>query len=211
MLLFLSAKLAIQNGASGIIVSNHGARQLDYVSATISALEEVGLQCCYWCPWPSVSHHNLVLQCDGFLHFRASFEQDPSIEVMSSSIMRSPYLDMLRVSIFMLLSCPVAPLFCCILRHNLHVLLQVVQAAAGRLPVFLDGGVRRGTDVLKALALGASGVFVSTPSYPKTLFMFCMSLRSFWWYKICTHLNNASNNTTGTVILTLKSPYTVDG
>lgn len=38
---------------------------------------------------------------------------------------------------------------------------QVVQAAAGRVPVFLDGGVRRGTDVLKALALGASGVFVS--------------------------------------------------
>jgi (S)-2-hydroxy-acid oxidase len=72
-------KLAIQNGAAGIIVSNHGARQLDYVSATISALEEV------------------------------------------------------------------------------------VQAAAGRLPVFLDGGVRRGTDVLKALALGASGVFVGRP------------------------------------------------
>lgn len=29
------------------------------------------------------------------------------------------------------------------------------------IPVFLDGGVRRGTDVFKALALGASGVFVS--------------------------------------------------
>lgn len=72
-------KLALQSGAAGIIVSNHGARQLDYVSATISALEEV------------------------------------------------------------------------------------VQAAAGRLPVFLDGGVRRGTDVLKALALGASGVFVGRP------------------------------------------------
>ncbi len=43
-------------------------------------------------------------------------------------------------------------------------ILQVVQAASGRVPVFLDGGVRRGTDVLKALALGASGVFVS--AYP---------------------------------------------
>lgn len=72
-------KLALQCGAAGIIVSNHGARQLDYVSATISALEEV------------------------------------------------------------------------------------VQAAAGRVPVFLDGGVRRGTDVLKALALGASGVFIGRP------------------------------------------------
>ncbi|PON87894.1 Alpha-hydroxy acid dehydrogenase, FMN-dependent [Trema orientale] len=70
-------RLAIQAGAAGIIVSNHGARQLDYVPATILALEEV------------------------------------------------------------------------------------VKAAQGRVPVFLDGGVRRGTDVFKALALGASGIFVS--------------------------------------------------
>ncbi|WJX52937.1 Lactoylglutathione lyase [Trifolium repens] len=68
-------RLAIQAGAAGIIVSNHGARQLDYVPATITALEEV------------------------------------------------------------------------------------VEAAEGRVPVFMDGGVRRGTDVFKALALGASGVF----------------------------------------------------
>lgn len=72
-------RLALQCGAAGIIVSNHGARQLDYVPATINALEEV------------------------------------------------------------------------------------VAAAQGRVPVFLDGGVRRGTDVLKALALGASGVFVGRP------------------------------------------------
>jgi (S)-2-hydroxy-acid oxidase len=74
------SRLAVENGAAGIIVSNHGARQLDYVPATISALEEV------------------------------------------------------------------------------------VKAAAGQIPVFLDGGVRRGTDVFKALALGAAGVFVSTGS-----------------------------------------------
>ncbi|CAM6044396.1 unnamed protein product [Sphagnum compactum] len=72
-------KLALQAGVAGIIVSNHGARQLDYVPATISALEEV------------------------------------------------------------------------------------VQAASGRVPVFLDGGVRRGTDVLKALALGAAGIFIGRP------------------------------------------------
>ncbi|MED6192620.1 Lactoylglutathione lyase [Stylosanthes scabra] len=72
-------RIAIQSGAAGIIVSNHGARQLDYVPATIMALEEV------------------------------------------------------------------------------------VKAAQGRLPVFLDGGVRRGTDVFKALALGASGVFIGRP------------------------------------------------
>nr|XP_024385985.1 peroxisomal (S)-2-hydroxy-acid oxidase GLO1-like isoform X4 [Physcomitrium patens] len=73
---YLEARIAICNGAAGIIVSNHSARQLDYVPATISALE-------------------------------------------------------------------------------------VVQVAAGRFSVFLDGGVRRGTDVFKALALGASGVFMN--------------------------------------------------
>ncbi|CAM0876673.1 unnamed protein product [Alopecurus aequalis] len=73
------ARLAVHSGAAGIIVSNHGARQLDYVPATISALEEV------------------------------------------------------------------------------------VTAAQGRIPVYLDGGVRRGTDVFKALALGASGVFIGRP------------------------------------------------
>jgi hypothetical protein len=36
-----AARLAVHAGAAGIIVSNHGARQLDYVPATISALEEV--------------------------------------------------------------------------------------------------------------------------------------------------------------------------
>ncbi|GJN10270.1 hypothetical protein PR202_ga28349 [Eleusine coracana subsp. coracana] len=73
------SRMAVENGAAGIIVSNHGARQLDYVPATISALEEV------------------------------------------------------------------------------------VTAARGQIPVFLDGGVRRGTDVFKALALGAAGVFVGRP------------------------------------------------
>jgi (S)-2-hydroxy-acid oxidase len=74
-------KLALQCGVAGVMVSNHGARQLDYVPATISALEEV------------------------------------------------------------------------------------VKAADGKVPVFLDGGIRRGTDVLKALALGATGIFVSSLSF----------------------------------------------
>ncbi|XP_069143817.1 glycolate oxidase 1 isoform X2 [Solanum lycopersicum] len=73
------ARLAVESGAAGIIVSNHGARQLDYAPATVMALEEV------------------------------------------------------------------------------------VKAVQGRLPVFLDGGIRRGTDVFKALALGASGVFIGRP------------------------------------------------
>jgi isopentenyl diphosphate isomerase/L-lactate dehydrogenase-like FMN-dependent dehydrogenase len=32
----------------------------------------------------------------------------------------------------------------------------------GRVPVYLDGGIRRGTDVLKALAIGAKAVFIGT-------------------------------------------------
>lgn len=39
----------------------------------------------------------------------------------------------------------------------------VVAAVAGRVPVLLDSGIRRGTDVLKALALGASAVLVGRP------------------------------------------------
>jgi len=39
----------------------------------------------------------------------------------------------------------------------------VLAGAAGRVPVLVDGGVRRGTDVLKALALGATGVLLGRP------------------------------------------------
>ncbi|MCB2007528.1 MAG: alpha-hydroxy-acid oxidizing protein [Rhodoferax sp.] len=39
----------------------------------------------------------------------------------------------------------------------------VAQALAGALPILVDGGIRRGTDVLKALALGASAVLIGRP------------------------------------------------
>lgn len=45
----------------------------------------------------------------------------------------------------------------------LDVLAQVCQAVQGRAPVLMDGGIRRGTDVLKALALGAKAVLVGRP------------------------------------------------
>ena len=41
--------------------------------------------------------------------------------------------------------------------------LPAIVDVAGGMPVLLDSGVRRGTDVLKALALGASFVFVGRP------------------------------------------------
>jgi isopentenyl diphosphate isomerase/L-lactate dehydrogenase-like FMN-dependent dehydrogenase len=70
------AALACEHGAAAVVVSNHGGRQLDGVSATLDVLEEV------------------------------------------------------------------------------------VDAVDGRAEVLLDGGVRRGTDVLKALALGARTVLI---------------------------------------------------
>lgn len=47
---------------------------------------------------------------------------------------------------------------------SLDALPEVVEAVAGRLPVLMDGGVRRGTDVLKAMALGAAAVLVGRPA-----------------------------------------------
>ena len=70
---------AVEYGASAVVVSNHGARQLDHTGSTIEALEEC------------------------------------------------------------------------------------VQAAGGKIPVLIDGGFRRGTDILKALAMGAAAVGVARP------------------------------------------------
>jgi 4-hydroxymandelate oxidase len=46
---------------------------------------------------------------------------------------------------------------------TIEALPQVADKVAGRMPVFADGGIRRGTDVLKALAFGASAVFIGRP------------------------------------------------
>jgi len=73
------ARRAVENGASGIVVSNHGGRQMDTAPATI------------------------------------------------------------------------------------EVLPRCAEAVDGRVPILMDGGVRRGVDVLKALALGASAVQVGRP------------------------------------------------
>jgi 4-hydroxymandelate oxidase len=74
------AALAVEHGAAGVVVSNHGGRQLDNAPATIDALPEV------------------------------------------------------------------------------------VEAVAGRIPVLIDGGIRRGTDIAVALALGAEAVLVGRPA-----------------------------------------------
>jgi isopentenyl diphosphate isomerase/L-lactate dehydrogenase-like FMN-dependent dehydrogenase len=74
------ASLAVEHGAAGLVVSNHGGRQLDGVPATLDVLPEVA------------------------------------------------------------------------------------EVVAGRGEVYLDGGIRRGTDVAKALALGARAVFIGRPA-----------------------------------------------
>jgi isopentenyl diphosphate isomerase/L-lactate dehydrogenase-like FMN-dependent dehydrogenase len=73
------ARLAIEHGAAGVIVSNHGARQLDTVPATVEVLSEI------------------------------------------------------------------------------------VEAVEGKIEVLVDGGIRRGTDVVKAIAVGAKAVGVGRP------------------------------------------------
>jgi 4-hydroxymandelate oxidase len=46
---------------------------------------------------------------------------------------------------------------------SLDALPAVVDAAAGRGPILFDGGVRRGTDALMALAMGATAVGIGRP------------------------------------------------
>jgi len=46
---------------------------------------------------------------------------------------------------------------------TIDILSEVTERVAGRIPVLMDSGVRRGTDVLKALALGATAVLIGRP------------------------------------------------
>jgi L-lactate dehydrogenase (cytochrome)/(S)-mandelate dehydrogenase len=46
---------------------------------------------------------------------------------------------------------------------SLDALPRVVEAAGGRIPVLMDGGVRRGADVVKAVAMGASACLIGRP------------------------------------------------
>ncbi len=48
-------------------------------------------------------------------------------------------------------------------RSTIDALPEIVEAVNGRIPVLIDSGFRRGTDVVKALAIGASAVCVGRP------------------------------------------------
>jgi 4-hydroxymandelate oxidase len=46
---------------------------------------------------------------------------------------------------------------------TIEALPAVIEAVEDRIPILLDGGVRRGTDIVKALALGAKAVLIGRP------------------------------------------------
>ncbi len=49
------------------------------------------------------------------------------------------------------------------LRPTIESLPEVIEGTAGKIPVIVDGGIRRGTDIFKALALGATAVGIGRP------------------------------------------------
>ncbi len=48
---------------------------------------------------------------------------------------------------------------------TLYALPEVIDAVHGRIPVLMDGGIRRGGDIIKAMALGAKAVLIGRPYY----------------------------------------------
>lgn len=48
-------------------------------------------------------------------------------------------------------------------RATVELLPEIVETADGAVPVLMDGGIRRGNDILRAIALGATAVLVGRP------------------------------------------------
>jgi 4-hydroxymandelate oxidase len=48
-------------------------------------------------------------------------------------------------------------------RSTIDALPEIIEAVKGRMPVLVDSGFRRGTDIAKALCIGAQGVCVGRP------------------------------------------------
>ena len=64
-----------------------------------------------------------------------------------------------------------------------------MEAVKGRVEVYLDGGVRQGTDVLKALALGAKAVFIGRPVLWGLSYQVChLALSRLCMLHMCTYV-----------------------
>jgi isopentenyl diphosphate isomerase/L-lactate dehydrogenase-like FMN-dependent dehydrogenase len=48
-------------------------------------------------------------------------------------------------------------------RGTIEILPEIVEAVGGRVPLLVDSGFRRGTDIIKALAMGAQAVCIGRP------------------------------------------------
>ena len=48
-------------------------------------------------------------------------------------------------------------------RATIEVLPEIIEAVGDRMPVLVDSGFRRGTDIIKALAMGAQAVCIGRP------------------------------------------------
>lgn len=60
-----------------------------------------------------------------------------------------------------------APILMCVpafFEFQIDALSEIVDTVQGRIEVYLDGGIRTGSDVLKSLALGAKCVFIGRPA-----------------------------------------------
>lgn len=77
--------------------------------------------------------------------------------------------------------------------------MQVVRAVGGKIPVLIDGGVRRGTDIFKALALGAQAVLVNS-DYEVLTLLTCQYVLLLFCKVLCFMLHHTVLYLIGTIM-----------
>ncbi|PON43574.1 Alpha-hydroxy acid dehydrogenase, FMN-dependent [Parasponia andersonii] len=157
------ARKAVEAGVHGIVVSNHGARQLDHTPATISVLEEV-VQAVGG-KVPVIFDGGVRRGTDVFkalaLGAQAVLVGRPVIyglAAMGQNGVKS-VIEMLKNELELTMALSGCPNLKHITRSH------VVQAVGGKVPVLFDGAVPAGTDVLKVLPLGAPAVLLKTADW----------------------------------------------
>ena len=77
---------------------------------------------------------------------------------------------------------------------QIDALPEVISAVNGQVEVYMDGGVRLGTDVLKALALGARAVFIGRPVIWGLAYQ--VERNALNWVKACEKESYSANMST---------------